>query len=81
MEAHGVEDRNLVKPGIAEATRAVLRRVPDRLLLRDIDDPDTDHLVHLARQCGIGIEPLDPSAPFRAVAIIRSLKARREAAA
>lgn len=67
-----IADRNRIKPGIAEATRAVLRRVPERLLIRDMDDPDVRHLVHLAVARDIGIEPLG-AGRFRAAAVIKSL--------
>jgi uracil phosphoribosyltransferase len=67
------KNRNLIKPGIAEATRAVLRRIPERLYIRDTQDPDVRHLVHLADQKGITIEPLNHASHFRAVAVIRSL--------
>ncbi len=73
MERFGVEDRNRIKPGIAEATRAVLRRLPERLLIRDPGDPDIAHLIHLAREKDIGLDPLPPDSVFRAIAIIRKL--------
>lgn len=75
MARTGTTDRNRIKPGIAEATRAVLRRVPDRLFVRDPDDPDVAHLVHLATTRDLMVERLDPRAHFRAVAIIRSVGA------
>ena len=65
-----VGDPNRIKPGIAEATRALLRRVPDRLLLRDAGDPDVRHLVHLAAKVDVPIGSLPPSSHFRAVAVI-----------
>ena len=34
----GMEDINLVKPGIGEATRVLLRRVPWKVLVRSLDD-------------------------------------------
>lgn len=67
--------RNLIKPGIAEATRAMLRRVPDRLYIRDVNDPDVRHLLHLANAKGVAIQPLNHAGHFRAVAVIRSIKA------
>ncbi|MFC4256245.1 hypothetical protein GRI97_11055 [Altererythrobacter xixiisoli] len=66
-------DRNRIKPGIAEATRALLRRMPERLLIRDPQDEDIAHLIHLAAGHGIPVEPLGDNARYRAVAIIRSL--------
>jgi hypothetical protein len=73
MAAHGLSDRNRIKPGVAEATRAVLRRVPDRLLIRDPHDPDVAHLVHLAHERGVRIDPLSGAHGYRAVAVIRSV--------
>ncbi|MGF7147410.1 hypothetical protein FHS96_001019 [Sphingomonas zeicaulis] len=73
MARLGIADRNRVKPGIAEATRAVLRRVPDRLFVRDPADPDVAHLIHLAGGRGVPVDRLDPDCRFRAVAIIKSL--------
>lgn len=75
MNDTGAASRNLVKPGIAEATRVMLRRVPDRLYLRDVGDPDVQHLVHLANEKAVDIEPLNYAGHFRAVAVIRSIKA------
>lgn len=69
----GTRDPNRIKPGIAEATRALLRRVPERLLLRDLLDPDVQHLRHLADVAGIEIEQLASESRYRAVAIIRTL--------
>ena len=74
MARFGVTDRNRIKPGIAEATRAVLRRVPERLLLRDPKDPDVRHLIHLAGEKGVGIDRLPAEFPFRAVSLIRNVQ-------
>ncbi|HEX8622651.1 MAG TPA: cysteine protease StiP family protein [Allosphingosinicella sp.] len=75
MLRFAVTDRNRIKPGIAEATRAVLRRVPERLLLRDPDDPDVRHLLHLAAEKGVEIDRLPAEFPFRAVSLIRNVRA------
>jgi hypothetical protein len=68
-----ITDPLRIKPGISESTRALLRRVPDRLILRDIDDVDVLHLVHLARRREVAIE-IQPAMPYRAAAIIRATK-------
>ena len=73
MEDLGLKDRNRIKPGVAEATRALLRRLPDRLLIRDAADPDVAHLVHLAGERGVPIGPLPVGNGYRAVAVIRTL--------
>jgi len=74
-EAAGVANPNNVKPSIAEATRAVLRRVPDRLYLKDVADPAVAHLVHLAHTKGVAIEPMPVDTHYRAVTVIRSSSA------
>jgi hypothetical protein len=69
---YAVADVNRIKPGIGESTRALLRRVPERLILADEADPSVRHLHGLARSRNAEID-LDPSLPYRAAAIIRSL--------
>ncbi len=66
-------DRNRIKPGIAEATRALLRRMPERLLIRDRADPDVAHLLHLADAGGVSVSALGDDSRYRAAVIIRSL--------
>ena len=73
MARYRVRDRNRIKPGIAESTRALLRRLPDRLLVRDMDDPDVRHLLYLAREKGLAVDPLPGDYLFRAAAVIRGL--------
>jgi hypothetical protein len=70
MERTGATDPNLVKPSIAEATRVFLRRVPDRLFVRSEDDPDVEHLLHLADCASVRVEMLPPECSYRAVAVI-----------
>ncbi len=65
-----VADRNRIKPGIAEATRAFLRRVPERLFVRDPGNPDVAHLMHLAETAAISVDALDTRCRYRAVAVI-----------
>ncbi|RMN95188.1 putative ATP/GTP-binding protein [Pseudomonas cannabina] len=73
-ERFGVNNLNRVKPGIAEATRAVMRRVPDHVLVRNLTDGDVQLLLHLTEKAGIPVEEVgDALGPYRAVTIIRSL--------
>ena len=69
-----VGDRNRIKPGIGEATRALLRRVPERLLLQSAEGADLEHLRLLAARRGVPME-IEAGLPYRAVALIRSLGA------
>jgi hypothetical protein len=72
MQRHGVADRNFIKPGIGEATRSLLRRVPRLLVLRDADAPSVRHLQWLAAQRAVPIS-LDPDLPLNAATILRKL--------
>lgn len=69
-----VTNPNRIKPGIAEATRAVLRRVPDRVLVRDRADADVQLLMHLTERAGIDVlEAGAELGPYRAATIIRGM--------
>jgi len=65
---------NRIKPGIAEATRAILRRVPEQVLVRCITDPDVALLVYLAGEKNIPITEVgDRIGQYRAVTIIKKV--------
>ena len=69
-----VNSINRIKPGIAEATRAVLRRVPDQVLVRSVNDPDVALLVYLAQQKGLTITEAGADlGQYRAVTIIKKV--------
>ena len=69
-----ITNMNRVKPGIAEATRAVLRRVPFKVLVRDRADIDVQLLMHLTERANVDVEEAgDALGPYRAVTIIRSV--------
>lgn len=73
-ETYQINNLNRIKPGIAEATRAVLRRVPDHVLVRSIEDKDVVLLVHLAKAIGIKITEVGNTlGPYRAVTIIKKV--------
>ncbi|MFM1703527.1 cysteine protease StiP family protein [Aeromonas salmonicida] len=73
-EQYDVSSTNRIKPGIAEATRAVLRRVPDHVLVRSVSDPDVALLVFLAKEKGITITEVgDQIGQYRAVTIIKKV--------
>lgn len=66
----GIQDVNLIKPGIGEATRVLLRRVPELLLVRDPDAPEVAHLRQLAHEKGVRCET-DPDLPYQAISLIK----------
>lgn len=67
-----IGDRNFIKPGVAEATRVLLRRLPYLLLLRDPDGSDVAHLRLLAEQKRVPVV-VDPAMPIQATALIKDL--------
>lgn len=72
-ESFGIKDINLIKPGIGEATRVLLRREPWRLLVHDFsDDEHLGHLYRLAKEKGVEIRRY-PLRNYRACGIIRDL--------
>jgi hypothetical protein cdifQCD-6_08152 len=71
MAQFNVSKLNNVKPSIAEATRAVLRRVPEKVLVKDKNDPDVALLLNLCAKNGIEVGECD-IAPYRAVTIIKN---------
>jgi hypothetical protein len=66
-----VSNLNRIKPGIAEATRAVLRRRPKTVFIRSGADPDLAALIHLCRTDGIEmVEDAALTGPYRAITLI-----------
>ena len=64
--------RNQIKPGIGESTRAMLRRMPEMLLVQDGSNPSVGHLMQLAQEGQVPVEER-PAMPYRAAAIIKSV--------
>lgn len=73
MARHGITDENLIKPGIGEATRVLLRRYPQRVIVRDCLDLKVAHLLALAEEKAVPVET-DATLPYNAVSIIRSAR-------
>ena len=75
-EHYQITNINRIKPSIAEATRAILRRVPDLVLLRDANDADTALLRHLTEVTQTPVKVVgDQIAPYRAITLIQKLGA------
>ncbi len=72
MTVYDVADRNRVKPGVGESTRALLRRVPDFLILRERGTADVAHLETLAQQNEVMVI-VDSQLPYAAAVIIATL--------
>ena len=69
-----IQDINLVKPGIGEATRVLLRRVPWKVLIREglQMDPSLAHLIRLAEEKQVPVEYY-PLRHYKACGLIRKL--------
>ncbi|GHH33820.1 phosphoribosyltransferase [Streptomyces candidus] len=68
-EEYGIHDVNLVKPGVGETTRVLLRRVPWKILARRGADADLRHVRLLAEQRGVPVEEVD-HLPYTCVGLI-----------
>lgn len=69
----GVRDRNLVKPGIGEATRVLLRRMPWMVLVRSLHDGEhLGHLYQLAEEKQVRMVEY-PLEHYRACGLIQAL--------
>ncbi|KEK25198.1 cysteine protease StiP family protein [Bacillus gaemokensis] len=51
-----IEDINLIKPGVGETTRVLLRRVSWKILIRDKNNPDLQHVLLLAEEKNVPVE-------------------------
>lgn len=73
-KAFGIRDINLIKPGIGEATRVLLRRMPHKLLLRQEcrGDASLAHLLRLAGEKQVLVEYY-PLRHYKACGLIRDL--------
>lgn len=77
-----INNRNRIKPTIAEATRAILRRDPECVLVNEMaDGQDTALLRHLCEEKNIQLIEDASIAPYQAVTIIKNrsqIKDRRQ---
>ncbi|MEV0490750.1 phosphoribosyltransferase [Streptomyces atratus] len=68
-EEYGIHDVNLVKPGVGETTRVLLRRVPWKILAKRGAGADLEHIRLLAEQRGVPVEEVD-DLPYTCVGLI-----------
>lgn len=74
---YGIDNVNLVKPGVGETTRVLLRRVPWKIIVNRPDNPSLKHIVLLAEDRGVPIEVL-PELTYSCCGIIKPLKGDTE---
>ncbi|GLR45810.1 hypothetical protein GCM10007880_63280 [Mesorhizobium amorphae] len=69
-----VKNINRIKPGIAEATRAILRRKPQVVLLSSVEDADLAALRHLIRERKVPFQVVPKNIqPYRAITLIKKV--------
>ena len=74
-DTYVIKNINHIKPSIAEATRAVLRRVPEKILIRDPSNPHVQLLLHFAKEQNIAVDILGAKlGPYHAVTLIKKVE-------
>lgn len=68
----GISHVNFVKPGVGETTRVLLRRVPWRVLVRDAEAPEHEHIRMLAVARGVPVLEV-PDLAYSCMGLIRDL--------
>lgn len=70
----GIADINLVKPGIGETTRVLLRRVPWKILIsrEHSGNPELAHIIRLAQEKQVPVE-IFPLEHYKACGIIKNM--------
>ena len=72
-DEYKVLDINFIKPGIGETTRVLLRRVPDKILVDDLNNPNLKHILVLAQEKNIEVEVVKLNA-YSCCGIIKNMK-------
>ena len=74
-DRYGIKDINLIKPGIGETTRVLLRRVPWKVLIdeRYKDDRQLRHIIKLAQEKKVEIEYTSLN-NYKCMGIIKKMK-------
>lgn len=67
---------NLVKPGVGETTRVLLRRVPWRVLVREADAPEHAHIRMLAAARGVQVDVV-PDLAYACMGLIKPVTERQ----
>jgi Phosphoribosyl transferase (PRTase)/PELOTA RNA binding domain len=69
LSDYKLDNRNYIKPGIGESTRVLLRRLPKELVIKNRNDVNIQHLLHLCEQKQVPVR-LDSDLCYNCVAVI-----------
>ena len=72
-EKYNIKDTNFIKPGIGETTRVLLRRVPYKILVKDMNDKNLAHIFVLAKEKNVEIEEA-PLKGYSCCGIIKNMR-------
>ena len=63
---------NLIKPGVGETTRVLLRRIPWKILIDSKENPNLQHILLLARDRGVAVEEF-PGMSYSCCGLIKTM--------
>lgn len=68
----GISTVNFVKPGVGETTRVLLRRVPWRVLVRELHAPEHAHIRMLAQARGVPVDEV-PDLAYACMGLVKDV--------
>lgn len=71
-ETFGITDINFIKPGIGETTRVLLRRLPERILVDHLKNPNLKHILLLAKDKGVPVQEY-PDLTYSCCGIVKQI--------
>jgi hypothetical protein len=74
----GIADHHRIKPGVGETTRVLLRRLPWRVLVNPGRERELGHLLQLAAERGVPVEPY-ADMTYSSCGLIKAVPRRRQA--
>lgn len=72
-QKYDIEDINFIKPGVGETTRVLLRRIPYKILVDDLNNQKLKHILILAKEKNVKVEEFDFKA-YSCCGIIKNMK-------
>ena len=71
-KSFSIDDINHIKPGIGETIRVLLRRVPWKVLVKDINDSSLCNVLQLAREKNVEVEQYDLKS-YKCIGLIKNM--------
>jgi hypothetical protein len=69
---YSIDDINHIKPGIGETIRVLLRRVPWKILVKDINDKSLSNVLQLAREKNVIVQQFDLKS-YKCIGLIKQM--------